>query len=1054
MPRFNIALLSLSLFAASGLHATMQVPYHLMTKPKPAEICPTSSASYPPSYTTFSATDTEAYLWFFVMGANAGDVFSSEYYTPSGQFYPGPSGAFDPLDHAGDWCFLDPAFKIAGNPPALQPGGWTVKVKYNGAQIFIVTFTITAATGGGTGSGAYSVNLIQNPNAEASTATAECTPGTPVPNWTPTGQFTVCSYGSSGSPTATDPGPPSRGNNFFFGGYTGESTGTQSLDVSWAAADIDRGGVSYTLSGYVGGFDGQDDSVTVKALFRASPFGAAQQAKIGPVLSAERNGATGLLLKSTTGTVPVGTRQIDIVQDMIRSSGNANDGYADNLSFVLTPGAATCSFTVQPLAQSIAAAGSVASVQVTAGSSCAWTAISNASWITIQSGASGTGNGSVSYRADVNTATIARTGTLTIAGATVTVTQAAATPACSYSITPTSNTLPSSGGSGTVRVTTADGCGWTARANDSWIALTSAATGTGSGSVTYGAGANTSAVLRSGTITIAGASFSLTQPGGSSSSAPGISQGGIVNAASNRSTSIGRGSFFTIYGTNLGPAIAQQAGYPIPDTMGGVVVNVVKGSIAKRAYLQYVSATQINAILPSDTPLGAVQLSVSFQGSTGAPATVTVADSAFGIFSTAGGSGPGIIQNWMSAGSAPLNTQMNPAKPGQTIILWGTGLGPIPTADNQPPPGGDMPVPVEVRVGGKLAPKLYSGRAPGFAGVDNIYFQVPADAPMGCSVPVQIKAGANWSNEVRMAISSNGARCSDPGNPFSDLTVNGGKIGVVALLRVGLNGQLESSQPPVNLTIDLGLGVFSEIKAGGEMGFSPILSLPPLGSCVSTVQAFDIGSLLGGGGGLIGSTGSRQMDAGAALTVVGPKGTKLLPRSTTAPGPYLGLLGGSLPLPDAPPMDPFLDGGSFTISGPGGADVGAFTTTLAWPPPITWTNQSQIGVINRANGVTINWTGGDASQVVLIAGGSTDQKTKNSGGFFCLTSAVARTFTVPASTLADLPPTGATTGLSDSIALVAIASLPMSNLQKFTARGLDSGFVLPGTLLAKTVQIQ
>ena len=462
VPRFNIALLSLSLFAASGLHATMQVPYHLMTKPKPAEICPTSSASYPPGYTTFSTTDTEAYLWFFAMGANAGDVFSSEYYTPSGQFYPGPSGAFDPLDHAGDWCFLDPAFKIAGNPPALLPGVWTVKVKYNGAQVFSLSFTITAASGGGTGAG-YGVNLIQNPNAEASTATADCTPGgTPVPNWTATGQFTVCYYGAPGYPTATDPGPPSRGNNFFFGGFAGDSTGTQSLDVSWAAADIDRGTVTYSLSGYLGGFDGQDDSVTVKALFRASPFGAAQQAKIGPVLSADRNQATGLLFKSTTGTIPAGTRQIDIVQEMIRVSGSANDGYSDNLSFVLTlGGAATCSFAVQPLAQNVASAGATATVQVTTGAGCPWTAASNTSWITILSGAAGSGSGSVSYRADANTATAARTGTLTIAGTTVTVTQAAAAPSCSFSLAPASNTLPGAGGSGTVRVTTADGCAWT-----------------------------------------------------------------------------------------------------------------------------------------------------------------------------------------------------------------------------------------------------------------------------------------------------------------------------------------------------------------------------------------------------------------------------------------------------------------------------------------------------------------------------------------------------------------------------------------------------------------
>ena len=641
MSRSTIVFLSFALLATQGLHARVQAEQYLMTKPKPADICPSSAADFPRGYTTFSTTDPEAYLWFYVSGAAAGDVFSSEYYMPSGQFYGDPSGSFDPIDQAGNWCFLDPALRIAGYPPASAPGLWTVRVKVNGTLLFSLTFTI-AASGTGGGITGYGNNLIQNPNAEASNATPDCSPGTPVPNWTATGQFTVCFYGAPGFPSATDPGPPNHGNNFFFGGFTGDSTGTQSMDVSWAAADIDRGAVTYTLSGYLGGFDGQDDNVTVKALFRSSPFGAATQAAIGPVFSAERNGATGLLLKSKTGTVPVGTRQIDIVQEMIRVSGSANDGYSDNLSFVLALGSSSpCSFSIQPLSQNVPAGGSTSNVQVTAGLGCAWTAVSHATWISIVTGASGSGNGTVSYRVDANTANTLRTGTLTIAGVTYTVTQAAAAPACSYSVTPTSNTLPAQGGSSSLQLFTANGCTWTARANDTWIAITSAASGTGSATISYSAGANTATQPRSGTIMIAGLTFSLTQPGGASSgSGPAVSQGGIVNAASNRASAIGRGSFFTIYGSNIGPAAAQQASYPIPDTLGGVVVIVSQGSISRRAYLQYVSATQINAILPSDAPLGNAQLTVSFQG-TSAPAPVTVADNAFGIFSMAGGSGPG-----------------------------------------------------------------------------------------------------------------------------------------------------------------------------------------------------------------------------------------------------------------------------------------------------------------------------------------------------------------------------------------------------------------------------
>jgi hypothetical protein len=361
---------------------------YMMTKPRPSDDCNATSAHYPPTYSSFASTETEAYLWFYVTGLNAGDVFSTEYYMPDGQFYTAPSDDFDPVSEGGNWCFTDVAFKIAGYPPASAPGTWTVKVKYNRVQLFQLTFKITPGGTGGSVTG-YSVNLLENPNAEASAATSDCSPGSSVPGWTATGQFTVCSYGQPGYPNADSPGPPSRGNNFFFGGFEAESTATQSLDVSWAAADIDRGAVSYALSGYVGGFDTQDDNATVKALFRASPFGTATQAMIGPVYASDRSGVTGLLLRSATGTVPAGTRQIDIVQGMTRVSGSANDGYTDSLAFTLTLGASACSYFLEPLSATIPAAGGTATLRVAAGAGCAWTAVSNVSWISIQAGTFG-----------------------------------------------------------------------------------------------------------------------------------------------------------------------------------------------------------------------------------------------------------------------------------------------------------------------------------------------------------------------------------------------------------------------------------------------------------------------------------------------------------------------------------------------------------------------------------------------------------------------------------------------------------------------------------------
>lgn len=90
---------------------------------------------------------------------------------------------------------------------------------------------------------------------------------------------------------------------------------------------------------------------------------------------------------------------------------------------------------------------------------------------------------------------------------------------CTYSISPTSQSFGAAGGSGTVTVTAAGGCSWIATSNASWITITSGNSGTGSGTVTYSVAANTSTSSRTGTLTIAGQPFTVTQAGASS---PGV----------------------------------------------------------------------------------------------------------------------------------------------------------------------------------------------------------------------------------------------------------------------------------------------------------------------------------------------------------------------------------------------------------------------------------------------------------------------------------------------------------------------------------------------------
>ena len=149
--------------------------------------------------------------------------------------------------------------------------------------------------------------------------------------------------------------------------------------------------------------------------------------------------------------------------------------------------------TLAPTSNSAPATGATGeTVLVNTDASYAWTASSNDAWLTITAGASGTGNGTVTYDVAA-TSGATRTGTLTIGGAAFNVTQLGI-PA-TVTLSPTSDSETFAGASGntvTVTVTPSD-FSWTAASNAAWLTITAGASTTGSGTVTYSVAANTSA---------------------------------------------------------------------------------------------------------------------------------------------------------------------------------------------------------------------------------------------------------------------------------------------------------------------------------------------------------------------------------------------------------------------------------------------------------------------------------------------------------------------------------------------------------------------------------
>jgi hypothetical protein len=186
-------------------------------------------------------------------------------------------------------------------------------------------------------SGLFGTNLILNGDAESGSGSASGNDVlTNIPGWTPTGNFTVVQYGAPSFPSATSPGPLARGQNFFAGGPdNSSSSASQVIDLSPGASSIDAGGVTCSLSGYLGGYASQEDNAVLTATFQDVHGSRLGTASIGPVTAADRGDTTGLLARSTSSTVPVGTRRVDLVLQMTRTDGSYNDGYADDLSLVL-----------------------------------------------------------------------------------------------------------------------------------------------------------------------------------------------------------------------------------------------------------------------------------------------------------------------------------------------------------------------------------------------------------------------------------------------------------------------------------------------------------------------------------------------------------------------------------------------------------------------------------------------------------------------------------------------------------------------------------------------
>ncbi|MGZ4384833.1 MAG: hypothetical protein ACXVY3_09555 [Gaiellaceae bacterium] len=201
---------------------------------------------------------------------------------------------------------------------------------------------VLTASSGASVSTIPSGNLVQNPGAESVVATGS-NGVIPITGWTTDSNFTAAAYGTDVS--AAEANGIGGGKYYFAGGPDNAlAHASQVIDLS-SAGEIASGTVQAKLSAYIGGFSSQADSGTVSASFRAAGGASLGTMTIGPVTPADRGSVSKLLPRSTTASVPAGTRSVEIVLTSTRDSGAYNDGYFDNISLTLTGGGTPSSTT-------------------------------------------------------------------------------------------------------------------------------------------------------------------------------------------------------------------------------------------------------------------------------------------------------------------------------------------------------------------------------------------------------------------------------------------------------------------------------------------------------------------------------------------------------------------------------------------------------------------------------------------------------------------------------------------------------------------------------------
>lgn len=225
---------------------------------------------------------------------------------------------------------------------------------------------------------------------------------------------------------------------------------------------------------------------------------------------------------------------------------------------------------------------------------------------------------------------------------------------------------------------------------------------------------------------------------------PRISPQGVVNAASFAAT-VAPGSLITLFGAEMAGGTNSASAVPLPVMMLNTSVTIA----GKNMPLTYVSATQINAQVPYDTPAGMQPVLVHSDGAVSSAAVVQVVPAAPGIFQY--GANRAVVQNE----DYTVNAAENAARAGTYVIAYLTGCGDVDNAVPAGSPASADPLSrqratVSATIGGHPSTVVFAGLTPGFVGLTQVNLQIPIVAPG--TYPLVVNVNGMESNAAMITV--------------------------------------------------------------------------------------------------------------------------------------------------------------------------------------------------------------------------------------------------------------------------------------------------------------